>query len=195
MNDDEDNMIFQFDPNSCPRKKNPNSRPLSVPFVIFAPGLQVPGGKSFSGRMAITEDGDGYGDENPSIGVHIEEMILATFSQTYSNMARSRWPEIMRYFPRMSATIILPTQKGRLLVILFSTQLRDIWEGAKEPGNTTSPFTNLRTIRRAREFEVDGVGLTNGCAHIYVMPSENVADLALSVSKWESAVGALGMDS
>lgn len=80
MNDDEDDMIFQFDPNSYPRKKNPTSRPLSVSFVIFSPGLQVPGGKSFSGRMAITEDGDGYGDENPSIGVHIEEMILATFS-------------------------------------------------------------------------------------------------------------------
>lgn len=92
-------------------------------------------------------------------------------------MARSRWPEIMQYFPRKNATIILPTQKGRLLVIPSSTQLRDIWEGDKEPGNTTSSFTNLRTIRRAREFEVDGVGLTYGCVHIYVMPSENVVDL------------------
>lgn len=60
--------------------------------------------------------------------------------------------------------IIMPTHRGRLLVIDPKLTFKEVFEGAKWPREDKGPlpFEDLRKVERAREFEVDGIELIQG---------------------------------
>jgi len=167
-----------------PRLSNVDETPLSVPFMFKAITLPQVGKQGrvepFSGIVNIPEYS--YGDEkDDTVGAYWRS-IFSKYTAPL-NLGHLLSPdEVTKFSSEKHTAIILVTQKGRLLVIPWSTKVRDIWAGARWPRSTPSPFQDIRERPIPRDFEVDGVTLDEGWfVTLYLSPKVKLDSIVASM--------------
>lgn len=95
-----------------------------------------------------------------------------------TTFVRQAMPSALDHESPEDSLVIMPTHRGRLLVIPRKMTFKQVFSMATWPRKGPPPFQDLREVARAREFEVDGIELVQGWhLDVIVIPKDKVGQL------------------
>ncbi|KAF7982986.1 hypothetical protein HWV62_24590 [Athelia sp. TMB] len=138
--------------------QNPNDTPIAFPIFITAPYFQArpnQGSKPFRTR--------GQAFESMAIGELLQNLFSSHLIMLPDQaFVRKAMPSAVKHEHPEDRLIIMPTHRGRLLIIEPTATFKDVFAGAKWPRQGPLPFEDLRKVARAGAHEVDGIELVQG---------------------------------
>ncbi|KAF7967691.1 hypothetical protein HWV62_33339 [Athelia sp. TMB] len=154
--------------------QNPNDTPIAFPIFITAPYFQArpnQGSKPFRTR--------GQAFESMAIGELLQNLFSShLFALPDQAFVRKAMPSAVKHEHPEDRLIIMPTHRGRLLIIEPTATFKDVFAGAKWPRQGPLPFEDLRKVARAGAHEVDGIELVQGWhLDVVVITKDRLQDL------------------
>ncbi|KZP06055.1 hypothetical protein FIBSPDRAFT_1053734 [Athelia psychrophila] len=138
---------------------NTSNAQVAFPVFITAPYFQArpdQGSKPFRTRGPPVS-------ESMTVGMLLDNLFsshLVNFPD--EAFVRRAMPSAVEHEHPEDRLIVMPTHRGRLLVIDPKMTFREVFSGATWPREGPLPFEDLRKVERAREHEVDGIELVQG---------------------------------
>jgi len=155
---------------------NPSRTAIAIPVYIVAPLFKV---RENQGREPYrTNSSEGPMSENTTVKSLLGNIFssaaihLTAYNGSTRDFCRKAINSSLDHDNPETSTVLLLTSRGRFFVIPRSATLGQVFAGVRWPRDSPSPFQDLRRASRVRDFEEDGVELSEGWyMNLFVLPN------------------------